>query len=49
MKKRALNNPIVRKIGTWLLMLVISAVIRRLTGQTKSSKTSRKFVKNRAR
>ena len=47
MKKRYLDSPIVRKVGTWLLMLIVGAIIRKLTGQ--SSKSSRKYVKNRAK
>lgn len=46
MKKRFTSNPIVRQIGTWLLILIIGAIIHRLTGQTKSS---HKYVKNRAK
>ena len=45
---RLASNPLVQKLVAWLLPIIIGYVTRRLTS-AKTDKTSRKFVKNKAK
>ena len=47
---RLINNPIVRRVGAWLMPIVIGYVTRKLTQKSSGqSKLQRKHVKNKAK